>query len=120
MLFSTFFHFLLGKLALKRCFRFAIYKLISSQICNVVSVGNFCGKSATVSSSTFGGGDADKKTSRDINFRKPVGVAALEITDLFTFKQGKATQVILLTIVPSLSIFLDPVTKYDYIVELYL
>ena len=64
------------------------YLTIISQICNVISEGNFCGKSATVGSTTFGShnGGEDK---RGLNFRKPVGVAAIDITDLFTFKQGK-------------------------------
>ena len=70
--------------------------IIFSQICNVVSEGNFCGKSATVSAFSS---DADRKSMRDINFRKPVGVAAIEITELFTFKQGKA-QVMALRFAP--------------------
>jgi hypothetical protein len=37
--------------------------------------------------------DGDRKSLKELNFRKPVGVAATEITDLFTFKQGKAALV---------------------------
>ena len=66
-----------------------IFILSFLQICNVVTDGNFCGKtSVNVVNST----DADKKLSKEINFKKPVGVSAIEITDLFTFKQGKTTQ----------------------------
>ena len=56
-----------------------------------MSEGNFCGKTST--GITSGSSENDRKTFKEINFRKPVGVAAIEITDLFTFKQGKTTQV---------------------------
>ncbi len=72
-------------------------------ICNVVSEGNFSSKAhhhphlhhhlgggaeqASVKSSSRG-----DLRSNDGLFRKPVGVAAVEITDLFTFKQGKSSE----------------------------
>ena len=59
------------------------------KVCNVVTEGNFCGKTSSVVSLS----DGDKKSMKELNFRKPVGVAAVEITDLFTFKQGKAALV---------------------------
>ena len=55
--------------------------------------GNFCGKTSVNVGNSSGASDADKKLSKEINFRKPVGVSAIEITELFTFKQGKTTQV---------------------------
>jgi hypothetical protein len=58
-----------------------------------VSDGNFCGKTTVSVGNSSTATDADKKLSKEINFRKPVGVSAIEITDLFTFKQGKTTQV---------------------------
>ncbi len=71
-------------------------------ICNVISEGNFNSKgsqfhyhqqqpeSASKSASRI---DLSVRggTTRDGVFRKPIGVAAVEITDLFTFKQGKTT-----------------------------
>lgn len=53
-------------------------------ICNVVSNGNFCGKNTSLNNSS---GDTSVAC-----FRKPVGVAASDISDLFTFKQGKTRQ----------------------------
>lgn len=73
-------------------------------ICNVSNEGNFRGKhpevhldtSSNLSKSTSRSdlskgpiGQMSSRGSPDGFFRKPVGVAAVEITDLFTFKQGK-------------------------------
>lgn len=57
-------------------------------VCNVVTEGNYNNKSSTNMGLNH---DSEKKI---LNFRKPVGVAALDITDQFTFKQGKATQLV--------------------------
>ncbi len=57
-------------------------------MCNVVTEGNYNNKSST---NLVLGHDSEKK---GLNFRKPVGVAALDITDQFTFKQGKASQLV--------------------------
>ena len=61
-------------------------------ICNFVTDGNYCGKVED----KHGGDRLSKSQSRtqlrDINFRKPVGVAAIEITEMFTFFLGKSTQ----------------------------
>ncbi len=71
-------------------------------ICNVVADGNFSGKHhhhnplhAAHDSSVFKSAsrvDLRAAGTRDGVFRKPVGVAAVEITDLFTFKQGKSSE----------------------------
>ena len=71
-------------------------------ICNVVSEGTFSAKSHLHPAQSAGDG-LPKSASRgdlrsgggaghSILFRKPVGVAAVEITDLFTFKQGKSSE----------------------------
>ena len=70
-------------------------------ICNVVSEGNYSGKHGghlhihQDSMSKSGSKNDLLKGGREngFNFRKPVGVAAVEITDLFTFKQGKTSEV---------------------------
>ncbi len=66
-------------------------------ICNVVTSGNFSSKQNNASSSSSSAaGNANNGTGGDlmdgdIYFRKPIGVAAHEITSLFTFKQGKTS-----------------------------
>jgi dedicator of cytokinesis protein 1 len=54
-------------------------------ICNVVSNGNFSSKNGQSNI------NSSNEAIKTFNFRKPVGVAAHEITSLFTFKQGKTT-----------------------------
>lgn len=70
-------------------------------ICNVVAEGNFSGKNAsdhlTIDRKIAKSGSKNdlrgKGAKEVVLFRKPVGVAAVEITELFTFKQGKTSEV---------------------------
>ena len=54
-------------------------------ICNVIHSGNFCDK--IVDDGRSGRGNVE---TAQVNFRKPVGVAALNISNQFTFRGGKA------------------------------
>ena len=65
-------------------------------VCKVVSEGDFKTKQTADNvdgkprGASLGGSSLDlRQPAHDPHFRKPLGVAAIEITDLFTFKQGK-------------------------------
>ncbi|TRY70430.1 hypothetical protein TCAL_09293 [Tigriopus californicus] len=57
-------------------------------VCQVVQDGNYNGKSIYDHPKSA----KTPKSTQDTNFRKPVGVAAADITKLFSFKQGKNTE----------------------------
>ena len=61
-------------------------------VCIIVSEGDYRMKEGERDSgrSTLGSTLNLREPEQDPYFRKPVGVAAVEITDMFTFKQGKA------------------------------
>lgn len=57
-------------------------------VCHVVQDGNYNGKSIYDHPKSA----KTAKSTQDTNFRKPVGVAATDITRFFSFKQGKNTE----------------------------
>eukprot|EP00095_Tigriopus_kingsejongensis_P007920 maker-scaffold1210_size55525-snap-gene-0.17 protein:Tk07920 transcript:maker-scaffold1210_size55525-snap-gene-0.17-mRNA-1 annotation:"dedicator of cytokinesis protein 1 isoform x3" len=57
-------------------------------VCNVVQEGNYNSKSIYDHPKSH----KTVRPAKDVNFRKPVGVAVVEITKLFSFKQGKNTE----------------------------
>ena len=52
-------------------------------ICNVIYNGNYCDK-------IVDDGKGKGNLSTSVNFRKPAGIAAVEISNQFTFRGGKA------------------------------